>query len=263
VIHINFTGAKVDEVYFPDVEVIGDIANGIWRIMEKLNFEHTKKWDNSYYQIIKDKLATTINCGAHMDAFPMDPRRIVCDTRSVMPDNGIVCLDNGLYKIWFTRNYDARDINTLLVDNALATMGAGLPSAIGACLVHPDRKVVAVCGDGGFMMNSQEMETAVRLKLHLVVVILNDSAYGMIKWKQAAAGLPDFGLDYTNPDFVKYAEAYGAKGHRIAQANDFAPKLKECLFAKEGGVHLIEVPISYAASNDFLNKELKELYKNL
>ena len=120
-----------------------------------------------------------------------------------------------MYKIWFARNYRTHVANTLLLDNALATMGAGLPSAMMAALLHPERRVMAVCGDGGFMMNSQEMETAVRLKLNLVVLILEDGAYGMIRWKQAVDDFADWGLTFGNPDFVKYADAYGAKGWRV------------------------------------------------
>ena len=129
-----------------------------------------------------------------------------------MPEDGIVALDNGMYKIWFARNYRTWVPNTLLLDNALATMGAGLPSAMMAAMLYPERRVLAVCGDGGFMMNTQELETAVRLKLNLVVLILDDNAYGMIRWKQAVDDFADFGLTFGNPDFVKYAEAYGAKG---------------------------------------------------
>ena len=119
-----------------------------------------------------------------------------------MPEDGIVCLDNGMYKIWFARNYRTHVANTLLLDNALATMGAGLPSAIMAACLNPNRRVLAVCGDGGFMMNSQELETAVRLKLNLVVLVLEDHAYGMIRWKQAVDGFPDFGMTFGDPDFV-------------------------------------------------------------
>ena len=134
-----------------------------------------------------------------------------------MPDDGIVALDNGMYKIWFARNYRAPISNTLLLDNALATMGAGLPSAMMAAILYPQRRVLAVCGDGGFMMNSQEVETAVRLKLNVVVLILQDDAYGMIRWKQAVDDFPDYGLTFGNPDFVKYAEAYGATGSRVTR----------------------------------------------
>ena len=170
-----------------------------------------------------------------------------------MPEDGIVCLDNGMYKIWFARNYRTHVANTLLLDNALATMGAGLPSAMMAAMLHPGRRVMAVCGDGGFMMNSQELETAVRLRLNLVVVILNDSAYGMIRWKQAIDGFPDFGMSFGNPDFVRYAEAYGAKGSRVGAAQDLVPTL-EAAFAG-GGVHLVDVPIDYSENTRVLVDE--------
>ena len=140
-----------------------------------------------------------------------------------MPPDGVIALDNGTYKIWFARNYLTKQPNTVLLDNALATMGAGLPSAMMVAMLYPERHVMSICGDGGFMMNSQELETAVRLGLNLVVLILRDDAYGMIRWKQAAQGLPDWGLEYGNPDFVAYAESYGAFGHRVEATEDFAP----------------------------------------
>jgi acetolactate synthase-1/2/3 large subunit len=174
-----------------------------------------------------------------------------------MPADGIICLDNGVYKIWFARNYPARMPNTVLLDNALATMGAGLPSAMASKMVHPGRKVMAICGDGGFMMNSQEMETAVRLGLDITVLILNDNSYGMIRWKQANMGFEDWGLTYGNPDFVKYAESYGAKGHRVTSADMLPGLLKECLDTP--GVHLIDCPVDYADNDRILNHEIKEL----
>ncbi len=174
-----------------------------------------------------------------------------------MPADGIIALDNGVYKIWFARNYPARASNTVLLDNALATMGAGLPSGMASAIVYPKRKVMAICGDGGFMMNSQEMETAVRLKLDLTVVVLNDSSYGMIRWKQANMGFKDWGLTYGNPDFVKYAESYGAFGHRVTSADGLGPLLEKCLATP--GVHLIDCPIDYADNDRILNHELKQL----
>lgn len=134
--------------------------------------------------------------------------------------------------------------NTLLLDNALATMGAGLPSAMMAAMLYPDRRVMAICGDGGFMMNSQELETAVRLKLNLVVLILNDGAYGMIRWKQAVDAFPDFGLTFGNPDFVRYAESYGAKGTHVTSVEDLLPTLEDAF--RGGGVHLVDIPIDYS-----------------
>ena len=126
--------------------------------------------------------------------FPMRPPNIVSEIRNLMGYHDIIALDNGVYKIWFARNYPAFQPNTILLDNALATMGAGLPSAMLAAMIYPNRKVMSICGDGGFMMNSQEIETAVRLNLNMVVLILNDSSYGMIRWKQAGSGFVDWGL---------------------------------------------------------------------
>jgi acetolactate synthase-1/2/3 large subunit len=160
-----------------------------------------------------------------------------------------------MYKIWFARNYRTRVANTLLLDNALATMGAGLPSAMMASMLYPDRRVLAVCGDGGFMMNSQEIETAVRLGLNLVVLILQDNAYGMIRWKQAADDFPDFGLTFGNPDFVKYAEAYGARGSRVETADGLVPALETAFH--QGGVHLVIVPIDYSENTRVLIEELR------
>jgi acetolactate synthase-1/2/3 large subunit len=153
-------------------------------------------------------------------------------------------LDNGVYKIWFARNYLAYQPNTILLDNALATMGAGLPSAMLAAMIYPKRKVMSICGDGGFMMNSQELETAVRLGLNMVVLILNDNSYGMIRWKQAGSGFSDWGLEYNNPDFVRYAEAYGAIGHRVISAEGLSTIVD--LAFREGGVHLVDLPVDYS-----------------
>jgi acyl-CoA reductase-like NAD-dependent aldehyde dehydrogenase len=175
---------------------------------------------------------------------------VVADVRAAVPSDGVVTLDNGLYKLFFARSYNAHAANTLLLDNALATMAAGLPSAMMAKMLNPDGKVVAVCGDGGFLMNAQELETAIRLKLDLVVLILNDSAYGMIKWKQSEVQLDNFGLDFTNPDFVMFAQAHGAHGHRIEKTEDLLPKLKECLSSR--GVHIIDVPIDYSSSDHLM-----------
>ena len=136
-------------------------------------------------------------------------------------------------------------------------MGAGLPSAMAARLVFPDRKVMAICGDGGFMMNSQELETAVRLEMNLVVLVLRDDAYGMIKWKQAQMGLKPFGLDYGNPDFVKYAQSYGAKGHRVDSSDELLPLLQQC--DEMPGVDVVDVPVDYLDNDRILNREIKEL----
>ncbi|WP_422359441.1 acetolactate synthase large subunit [Reichenbachiella sp.] len=259
VIHINFFSAEVDQVYFPDLDVLGDIAASVWEIMEGITKQ--KHWDFSFFKKVDEEVESHISKYFQDDRYPMLPQRIVNEIRKLMPPDGIVTLDNGVYKIWFARNYKCYEPNTLLLDNALATMGAGLPSAMAAKLIHPDKKVIAVCGDGGFMMNSQELETAVREKLHVVIIILNDNAYGMIKWKQEGMGFDNYGLDYNNPDFVKYAESYGAIGHRISSDADFSETLTHCL--NTDGVHLIDCPVDYSLNHAILNVKIKEKAKAL
>jgi acetolactate synthase I/II/III large subunit len=255
VIHVSTNTASVDPVYFPQIEVIGDIANAIWQIKEDIVPQ--AGWDcGPMFRARAAEIAHTASlCGD--ERFPIFPPCLVERVREAMPADGIICLDNGVYKIWFARNYPARGPNTVLLDNALATMGAGLPSAMASKMVHPERKVMAICGDGGFMMNSQEMETAVRLGLDLTVLILRDDAYGMIRWKQANMGFKDFGLTYGNPDFVKYAESYGAIGHRVDSAESLPGILAECLATP--GVQLIDCPVDYSENDRILNKEIKEL----
>ena len=254
VIHINFSSASVDPVYFPQVEVVGDIANSIWRLMEAL--EPQSHWDFDRIKTVAAAVQSSVAEGVDDDRFPIYPQRLVADVRKAIKKRGIIALDNGVYKIWFARNYKATAPNTVLLDNALATMGAGLPSAMAAKMVHPDQQVMAICGDGGFMMNSQELETAVRLKMDLVVLVLRDNAYGMIKWKQENMGLKDFGLDYGNPDFVAYAESYGAHGHRVTASADLLPQMEKCF--ETPGVHSIEVPVDYSENDRILNHEIKE-----
>ena len=256
VIHVSTRTAEVDPVYFPQIEVIGDIANAVWQMKEAIV---PQPWDSA--SMLRARAAEVAHtAGLSGDArFPIYPPSLVEQVRRAMPDDGIICLDNGVYKIWFARGYTAYRPNTVLLDNALATMGAGLPSAMMASMVHPDRRVMAICGDGGFMMNSQEMETAVRLRLNLTVLILNDNSYGMIRWKQANMGFADWGLTYGNPDFVKYAESYGASGHRATSAAHLNELLAETGSAP--GVHLIEVPVDYSDNDRILNHEIKELSK--
>lgn len=259
VIHISTRSAEVDPVYFPQIEVIGDIGNAVWQMVEDI--VPSGRWN--FDEMLRFRKAEVEHtAGMDGDArFPIFPPALVRRVREAMPADGIICLDNGVYKIWFARNYPARQQNTVLLDNALATMGAGLPSAMASAMVYPDRKVMAICGDGGFMMNSQEMETAVRLGLNITVLILNDNSYGMIRWKQANMGFADWGLTYGNPDFVKYAESYGAKGHRVTSAEMLPSLLKQCLDTP--GVHLIDCPVDYSENDKILNHDIKQLSKAL
>ena len=252
VIHINHNSAIVDNVYFPSLEVLGDISSSVKMLAESLG---KCSQDFSYAYKVRDFLMKHISEHDNDNSFPIKPQKFVRDIHKLMAKDGYVALDNGVYKLWFARNYLTLRPNSMLLDNALATMGAGLPSAMELAKLYPKNKVLAVVGDGGFMMNSQEIETAVRLGLNLVVLILNDSAYGMIRWKQAGMGMEDFGLTFGNPDFVKYAQSYGAEGHRIEKTEDFIPQLEHC-FSK-GGVHLIDLPVDYTENKKVLIDELK------
>ena len=260
VTHINNRPSHIDEVYFPQLDVVGDLHHSIQYLNEKLSAEGNK-WDNEYYNKIKTEIDTHIKDHSFDESFPMLPQRLVHLMREQLDAKDIICLDNGMYKIWFARNYKCYFPNTLILDNALATMGAGLASAMAAKIVHPERKVVAVCGDGGFMMNGQELETAVRLKLNITVIILNDKGYGMIQWKQEEMGFQDYGLSYKNPNFKQYAESFCAKGYAPTSDSDFQEILSKCL--KTDGVHLIDLPVDYSKNHEILNVQLKEKTCNI
>lgn len=255
VIHVNYKGAVVDPVYFPQIEVVGDIANAVWQLTEAL--EPQSHWDFGCFDRARAALEEQLRDRADDARFPMVSQRLVADMAEVLGPDDIISLDNGLYKLWFARNHRCQRPNTLLLDNALASMGAGLPAAMAARMVHPDRRVVAVCGDGGFLMNSQALETAVRLGLDLTVIVLRDDAYGMIKWKQSHEDYPTFGMDYGNPDFVKYAESYGARGHRVESADAFAPLLREVI--DRPGVDLVELAIDYSDDDRILNEDIPRM----
>lgn len=253
VIHINFDAANVDDVYFPQLNVVGDISSSIHSINEKLG---KLDKDFSFFSRVRDEVDTHVTKYFKDTRFPILPQALVCLLREQLAPTDIVTLDNGVYKLWFARNYECYEPNTLLLDNALATMGAGLPSAMAAKQLHPDRKVVSVNGDGGFLMNSQELETAVRMELDLVVIVLTDNAYGMIKWKQEGVGFDNFGLDFNNPDFVQYANSFGATGHRAESHAHFVEILDAALNGQ--GVHVIDLPVDYSLNHSILNVLLKE-----
>ena len=259
VIHINFFSAEIDDVYFPQLVIVGDIADTVQQLSTAVN--DVSNWDLSYFGRVNSNVERHLSKYSKDNRFPILPQRLVQIVRDLLPDDGIVTLDNGVYKIWFARNYPCYQPNTLLLDNALATMGAGLPSAMLVKILYPDRKVISVNGDGGFMMNSQELETAVRLGQDFVVIILNDSAYGMIKWKQEDMGFENFGLDYQNPDFIQYAESFGAIGHRPKSDEEFKSTLDKSLDGK--GVHVIDLAVDYSLNHSILNVLLKEKTKIL
>lgn len=249
VINVNFYPSEIDTTYFPHVDIVGDVARSVEILAGAVKPQAS--WDFSFYKNMIQVIRKRLSKYNGDTRFPILPQRLIHSLREQLASSDVLALDNGMYKIWFARNYNCQEPNTLLLDNALATMGAGLPSAMAAKMVHPEKKVIAICGDGGFMMNSQEIMTAVSLGLDLTVIILNDSAYGMIKWKQEGMSFGDFGLDFENPDFVKYAEAYGATGHRPSSCEEFSKTLDACVNGK--GVHIIDLAIDYSLNHQVLN----------
>jgi acetolactate synthase-1/2/3 large subunit len=252
VIHISFNPVIVDNVYWPGIQVVGDIANAVWQIHEALRSDK-KTWDQPFFRRYKELTDPFMLEGTDDKSYPMNVCRVVADIRKALPDDGIISLDNGLYKVVVARLFKAFGPNTVLLDNALATMGAGIPNAIACKLLYPDKAVVSISGDGGSLMNMPELATCAQYGINVVHIVLNDNAFGMIKWKQGTGGFPVYGLDLQNPDFVKLAEAYGAHGHRVEKTEDFVPLLKRCIESK--GTHVIEVPHSY----DCMSAQLKEI----
>ena len=252
ILHIDFRQAQPDDFYGPDLELIGDISHSLWVIRSRMGeIERRDRRFATLRGFIDERLHRS-SCSSD---FPPKPQCIVREVRRFMGRDDIVTLDNGIYKLWFARMYETYAENTLLLDNALATMGAGLASAMAAKLVSPDRKVLAVCGDGGFMMNSQDLETAVRLGQDLIVLVLRDDAYGFIRWKQQDMGFEDYGMDFGNPDFVRYAEAYGARALRVEASDQLGDLLREA--EAMGGVVLIDCPIDYSENRE-LRRDLVE-----
>jgi acetolactate synthase-1/2/3 large subunit len=257
ILHLDFRIAEPDEFYHPDLEIVGDVSHALWAIRNEMG-------ETRFFKDEMKKLRAFIDDKLHRETwephFPPKPQLLVREVRSVMGRDDIICLDNGIYKLWFARMYETYEENSVLLDNALATMGAGLASAMAAKLVHPERRVLAICGDGGFMMNSQDLETAVRLKLDVVVLLIRDDAYGFIRWKQADMGFPDFGMDFENPDFVDYAKAYGATGLRVERGTPISETLEDA-FSRSGPV-LVDCPIDYS-ENEKLSDDLAAQVRQL
>ncbi len=255
--HINFYPADFDDVYRPAYEVIGDISHALWAMSELIT---PQTWDFGNFLDIRERLLTQIQESATDMSFPIKPQTFVRALRENMPRDGILSLDNGMYKLWIARNYPAYEQNTVLLDNALATMGAGLGVGMAAKLLNPDKKVVVVAGDGGFMMNLADLETAKRLELNLVIIILKDNGYGMIKWKQKGMHLESFGLNFTNPDFVMLAESFGAMGYKLSSVNEFTELLPTVL--EQPGIHILDVAVDYSENTKLDKEQLSKLINN-
>ncbi len=251
IIHIDASPAEVDGNYTTEVGVVGDIRHSLKRIAKQV-----PPRDGHPLRPLRKALINEMNQHAQDESLPLKPQKIIWDLRTALPLQDTVICDVGAHKMWMARMFRCEHPNTCIISNGFASMGIAVPGAIAAKLANPERKVVAVTGDAGFLMNSQEIETAVRLGIAMVILIWNDSAYGLIEWKQ----LNQFGrtshVHFNNPDFVKYAEAFGAKGYRIESASQLVPTLKRAL--ADNTVTIIDCPVDYS-ENIKLTEKLGEM----
>jgi acetolactate synthase-1/2/3 large subunit len=249
ILNVDFVESEPDQYFNPAVEVIGDISCSLREMAERIQKKRSFPVFAGTRSLIEKKIQEKVE-----SKYPPLPQEIVRSVREAMSSEDIVVLDNGIYKLWFSRLYPTFKPNTFLLDNALATMGAGLPAGIVTKMLFPNKKVLVVVGDGGFMMSSQELETALRHQVAIVVLLLNDNAYGFVKWKQRNLNLENFGLDLSNPDFAKYAESFGAKGMRVEQGQNLTKILAQAF--QSGKVTLVECPIDYLVNYDVFSLEL-------
>ena len=252
ILHINTTPAHINKYYQTTCEVVGDISDSLHRITLRTH----RSQEPTAALAIREKLVAEQESFAVDESFPMKPQRILCDVRKALRPGDILLSDVGAHKMWVARHYNCFRPKTCLISNGFATMGFSLPGALAAKLVNPDKRVLVITGDGGFMMNSQELETAVREHLPFVVLVFVDNGYGLIKWK----GMDHFGethcCDFTNPDLVRYAEAMHCKGYRISAAEELLPTLEEAFRQEVPAV--IECPVDYS-ENLKLSNRLREM----
>lgn len=245
IIHIDFTTSEVDLYYVPEVEINSDIRETLEMLEGMISCNKKAKYVSALHQ----ELLETFEREGSMDSWPVRPQRVLYAMRKVLGDDDIVISDVGTNKLWVAKFYPVYGNNTFLISNGLASMGFALPAAIGAKLLHPHKKVAAVCGDGGFLMNVQEIETASRLGLNIVIIIFDDGGYNLIKWKSMSKFGSAFAVDFSNPDFVKLADGFGVEGVRV-QSSDSIEQALTWAFSKKTPV-IIDVPIDYS-SNDLL-----------
>ncbi len=253
IIHIDTAPAEVDAAYQPEIELVGDIDGTLRRLLTAVQphgiggrdaGERHASREILVHADLRTELLDELAAHEANDAFPITPQRAIADLRRALAPEDIVVSDVGAHKVWVARLYQAYEPNTVIISNGFASMGISVPGAIAAKLVHPERKVVALCGDGGFLMNSQELETATRLGTAITVVVWRDDGYGLIDWKQRNQFGRPFAVEFGNPDFVAYAQSFGMAAFRPATAADLYPTL--CKALETDGPSLVEVPIDYA-----------------
>ena len=256
IVHVGAHPAHVNKRYQCKVEVVGDIGESLENIMGRA----TRTIEPVRMLEIKKKFREEQEAFQQDSSFPMKPQKILMDVRKVLGKEDVLISDVGAHKMWIGRFYDCDQPNTCIISNGFASMGIGVPGAVAAKLVKPDKRVLAVVGDGGFMINCQELETAVRIGVSFVVLVFHDCHYGLIKWKQMEQYHRCCHVDFSNPDFVKLAEAMNCKGYRIENAEELVPTLEEA-FCQEAPA-VIDCRVDYR-ENIKLSKYLEEIYDKL
>ena len=254
IIHIDQRPAHINMLYQPEVEVVGDISYSLQQIL----YRSDAKEEPEEFLKLREEMVAEYESYADDTSFPMKPQKILYDVRKFMGADDIVISDVGAHKMWIAREYNCYEPNTCIISNGFATMGIAVPGAVAAKLIYPEKKVLAISGDGGFMMNSQEYETALREGTPIVTLIFSDASYGLIKWKQ----MDHFGhncfVDFQNPDFVKYAESMHAKGYRVEKAEDLLPILEDAFQQKVPCI--IDCPVDYS-ENTKLSEYLHDKFE--
>ena len=248
IIHIDFWEAEVDKDYQPDVEVVGDLADALWQLNEALNQKFEGKlplFDVKKRSDLREKLTQDFAAEKDDTSIPVKPQKILWDVRQVLGDGDILLSDVGAHKMWISRYFQCVEPNTCLISNGFCTMGFAMPGSIGAKIAFPERRVLSISGDAGFMMNVQDLETAVRRKLNIVAMVWEDGEYGLIKWKQQNGfDGKHSDLAFTNPDFEALASSFGMWGKKVTSTDQIVPLLEEA-FSQEGPA-LISVPVDYS-----------------
>ncbi|WP_127469849.1 acetolactate synthase large subunit [Thiomicrorhabdus aquaedulcis] len=244
IIHIDTKKAEVDNSYIPNVELIGNIGANFLALGEALVNDITTT-DIEFN--LRTAMINEMNRCAKSDAWPMLPQKIIWDLRTAMDSSDIAISDVGAHKMWMARMFRCDLPNTCIISNGFAGMGIAVPGAIAAKLAYPHKAVVAVTGDAGFMMNSQEIETALRCNTPIVILIWNDGQYGLIEWKQQRRFGRSAYIDFKNPDFVQYAQSFGATGVKIESADQLLPALQTAL--KANTVTIIDCPVDYSQND--------------
>lgn len=254
VMHIDTKPAHVNKLYQPEIEVVGDISYSL----QKIGFAAQPKKDVPEIFAIRDEMRQEKESYASDTSYPIKPQKLLHDIRTIMGPDDILVSDVGAHKMWIARYYDCFEPNTCIISNGFATMGIALPGAIAAKMLHPEKRVLAVTGDGGFMMNNQELLTAVHYNVPIVVLVLRDGSYGLIKWKQDDRYHDHFCVDFTDPDFAAMAESMHVKGFRVSQTEDLIPTLEEAFNC--GKPALVDVDVDYA-ENEKLTQYLEEVMR--